>query len=111
MVTLAAELPVDTAGIAARSVPMLDMVAPTSEQLDAVVAAIDSLSQARPTLVCCALGYSRSAASVGAWLVASDLAPSADAAVQAIQARRPSVVLTPAHREQLHQWALDRVLP
>ncbi len=61
MVSLAAELPADTSGVVARSVPMLDLVVPTSEQLQAAVAAIDDLQASRPTLVFCALGYSRSA--------------------------------------------------
>jgi protein-tyrosine phosphatase len=109
MVTLAVELPVDTSGVVARRVPMLDLVVPTAEQLEAAVAAIDEVKSARPTLVCCALGYSRAAASVAAWLLARDIVPSADAAIEMIQARRLMVVLTAAHREQLQKWALARV--
>jgi protein-tyrosine phosphatase len=107
MVTLAAELPAEPSGVVARSVPMLDLVVPTVEQLDAAVAAIRDLAGARPTLVCCAMGYSRSAASVAAWLVASGIVPSADAAIAMIQARRPAVVLTARHREQLLQAASE----
>jgi protein-tyrosine phosphatase len=109
MVHLAAELPAHTSGVVTRSVPLLDLVVPTVEQLDAAVAAIDDLEDSRPTLVCCAMGYSRSAASVAAWLVANDLAPSVDAAITMIQARRPAVVLTVRHREQLQKWALASV--
>lgn len=109
MVILAAELPIDTSGVVARSVPMLDLLVPTPEQLDAVVAAIDGLVASRPTLVCCALGYSRAAASVAAWLMAQDLASSADAAVKMIRGRRPVVVLKDAHRERLEEWARAKV--
>jgi protein-tyrosine phosphatase/membrane-associated phospholipid phosphatase len=107
MVNLAAELPPDTSGVVARSVPMLDLLVPTSEQLSAAVAAIGDLEASRPTLVCCALGYSRSAVSVAAWLVARDIATSADAAIAMIRSRRPAVVLTARHQEQLQQWASE----
>jgi len=109
MVNLAAEFSADTSGIVARSIPMLDLVVPTVEQLEAAVTAIDGLEASRPTLVCCACGYSRSAAAVAAWLVASDLATSVDAAIAMIQSRRPTVVLTARHREQLQKWAFARV--
>jgi protein-tyrosine phosphatase len=109
MVHLGAELPADTSGVVTRSVPMLDLVVPTVEQLDAAVAEIDDLKDSRPTLVCCALGYSRSAASVAAWLVATDLAASVDAAIKMIQTRRPAVILTARHRERLQEWAQARV--
>jgi protein-tyrosine phosphatase len=105
IVYLAAELPADPSGAVARSVPMLDLVVPTTEQLNVAVAAIEDLEALRPTLVCCALGYSRGAAAVAAWLVATDAAPSVDAAIALIEARRPAVVLTAGHREQLWEWA------
>ncbi len=105
MVTLAAELPADTSGVAAHSVPMLDLLAPTAEQLVAAAAAIEDLKASRPTLVCCALGYSRSAAAVAAWLVAAGTATSSDVAIAMIRSRRPAVVLTARHREQLQQAA------
>jgi protein-tyrosine phosphatase len=109
MVNVAAELPVNTSGVVARSVPMLDLMAPTVEQLEAAVAAIDDLNAVRPTVVCCALGYSRSAAAMAAWLVASETSASVDAAIELIQTRRPAVVLSAGHREQLHAWARARV--
>jgi protein-tyrosine phosphatase len=107
MVSLAAELPADTSGVEARSVPMLDLLVPTLEQLKAAAAAIDDLEASRPTLVFCALGYSRSAVSVAAWLVARHIAASADAAIAMIQSRRPAVVFTARHRERLQQWASE----
>jgi protein-tyrosine phosphatase len=108
VVDLAAELPIDAKGITYRGVPMLDLMAPTSEQLDAAAQAIEEMKFERPTLVCCALGYSRSAAAVTAWLVASGGAVSIDEAVAAIQACRPSVVLNPAYRASLEKWASAR---
>ncbi len=48
-------------------------------------------------LVCCALGYSRSATVVAAWLVATGRAPDADAAVARLRDARPQIVMTDAH--------------
>ena len=105
MLNVAAELPSDTSGVVTCCVPMLDMLVPTAEQLEAAVAAIDDLHDSRPTLVSCAMGYSRSAVSVAAWLMARGIVTSADAAIAMIRSRRPVIVLTAHHREQLEQWA------
>jgi protein-tyrosine phosphatase len=72
---------------------MLDMVAPTQEQLKEAVAAVEDFASLRPTLVCCALGYSRSAAVVTAWLLSTGRARSFEEAVAKIREKRPRVVL------------------
>jgi protein-tyrosine phosphatase len=102
IVDLAAELPVCTVWPVCRRVPMLDLVPPTREQLEAVVEAIQESE--RPTLVCCALGYSRSAAAVAAWMMATGRASSVDEAIAWIRARRPQIVLGQAHRVRLDEW-------
>lgn len=104
LVDLAAELPVDTSGIRCRLVPMLDRLVPEVAQLDAAVAAINELEGNRPTLVCCAAGYSRSAAAVAAWMVASGRAASVEESIAWIRARRPRIVLGPADRARLEEW-------
>jgi protein-tyrosine phosphatase len=104
LVDLAAELPVDTSGVGYRAVPMLDRVVPEVAQLHAAVAAIHELEGSRPTLVCCAAGYSRSAAAVAAWLIASGRASSVDESIACIRARRPRIVLGPADRARLEEW-------
>lgn len=108
IVELAAELPIDRSGIACRGVPMLDLVVPAADDLEAAVEAIDVFQSERPTLVCCALGYSRSAMATAAWLVASRNAPSVDSAIALLRARRRRVVLSTAHRARLEEWALAR---
>jgi protein-tyrosine phosphatase len=50
---------------------------------------------AGPVLVCCALGYSRSAAAVAAWLVATGRAAAALEAVEQVRRARPAAVLGP----------------
>jgi protein-tyrosine phosphatase len=110
MVDLAAEVPVDPAGVAYRAVPMLDRLAPEAAHLDAAVAAIRELETQRPTLVCCALGYSRSAAAVAAWLLSTGAAATVDDALEMIRAWRPRVVLSRADRDRLAQWRRANLL-
>ena len=62
-----------------------------------IAEAIERLRAHGPLLVCCALGYSRSAASVAAWLLRSGRATDTDAAVAIVRTARPGVVLGAAH--------------
>ena len=96
------------AGIAVCCVPMLDLIAPTAAQLAAAADAVEQQLQAGDgdVLVCCALGYSRSAAAVAAWLLQTGRAEHADEAVQRVQQQRPQLVLHDAHRLALAQLAL-----
>jgi protein-tyrosine phosphatase len=108
IVDLTAELPVDTAGSVYRGVPMLDLVAPAVEELEAAVEAIDELRSERPTLICCALGYSRSAAALAAWLTATGRSSSLSESIALIRARRPRIVLGTAQRSRLNEWCRAR---
>jgi protein-tyrosine phosphatase len=110
LVDATAELPAVTKGVRYRGIPMLDLLAPGLDQLEAAVAAIEETAGDQPTLVCCALGYSRSAAAVVAWLMASGRADSLDAAIGMLAARRPRVVLGAAHRAAIEAWARKRGL-
>jgi protein-tyrosine phosphatase len=87
---------------------MLDLVAPTVEELDAAVTAIDELSSKRPTLICCALGYSRSAAALAAWLTASGRSPSISESIALVRTRRPRIALDSTERARLHEWRQTR---
>jgi len=104
MVDLSAELPVTTAGVVYRHVPVLDLVVPTAEQLDSAVYAIEGVRECRPTLVFCALGYSRSAMAVAAWLMARGYATSVSEAVALIRRRRAPIALSATHLNRLHEW-------
>jgi hypothetical protein len=101
VVALAPELPfrADT------HIPMLDLAPPTSEQLDAAVRAIMSLSEKRPTLVCCALGYSRSAITSAAWLLAAGHAKNTEDALDQVKRARPQIIVGPKYRQRLEEWA------
>lgn len=106
IVDVSAEL-ASPAGISTCCVPMLDLIAPTPAQLAAASDAIETqLCDHGDVLVCCALGYSRSAAAVAAWLLRTGRAEHADEAIARLQRHRPTLVLHEAHRLALAQLAL-----
>ncbi|MFK8333474.1 dual specificity protein phosphatase family protein, partial [Pseudomonas sp. BJa5] len=65
----------------------------------------ENLRHQGPLLVGCALGYSRSATAVAAWLLYSGRAKSVDAAVAIIRRARPGIVQHAAHRLALEPLA------
>jgi protein-tyrosine phosphatase len=93
VVDLSAELPHRARFPAYHALPMLDLVAPPPEKLRKAAQLIELRRPAGPVLVCCALGYSRSAAAVAAWLLATGRASDADAAIASIRRARPRIVL------------------
>lgn len=98
---LSAELPVHLPGKTYRNLPLLDLVAPDSEACRQSAELIEQLRQQGPLLVCCALGYSRSATLVAAWLLHSGRADSVEQAIAMIRAARPRIVLGEAQRKAL----------
>lgn len=83
--------------------PWLDLVSPTPAQLTEAASTIETLRGSGQVLVCCALGYSRSACAVLAWLLITRRAESLEAAEAIVRAKRPMIVLSPAHRAALEQ--------
>jgi protein-tyrosine phosphatase len=98
VVDVCAELPRLTGTGGWISEPMLDLVPPSPEQLRRAAAAIERAHQAGPVLVCCALGYSRSAAAVATWLVTSSAAQSVDDAIERVRRAQPRCVIPPILR-------------
>jgi dual specificity protein phosphatase-like protein len=97
VVDLAAELPVDAREARYAAFPVLDLVAADGETLTAAAHAIERARAHGPVLVCCALGVSRSASAVAAWLVATGRAPDAARAIALVRRARPSIVLHASH--------------
>jgi protein-tyrosine phosphatase len=89
-------------------VAMLDLSPPTLDQLDAAVRAIVGLAAHRPTLVCCALGYSRCAVASAAWLIAAGHAANSEDALAQVRRARPQVIVGPKFKLRLEQWAERR---
>lgn len=103
IVDLCAELPASVGTRAYRSLPQLDLVAADAAHCLAAAQAIEALRQNGPLLVCCALGYSRSATAVAAWLLYTKRVDSVDAAIALLNTARPGVVLRAEHRHSLSQ--------
>jgi protein-tyrosine phosphatase len=97
LVDVTAEFDVDAAGCRYALVPMLDLATPAPDELKRAAEAIERLRGAGPLLVCCALGRSRSACAVAAWLIATGRARDADAAVKVVRARQGLAVLGERH--------------
>ncbi|MBD9413459.1 phosphatase PAP2/dual specificity phosphatase family protein [Pseudomonas sp. PDM16] len=95
---LSAELPVSLPGKTYRNLPLLDLVAPNTEACRQGAELIEQLRQQGPLLVCCALGYSRSATLLAAWLLHSGRASSVEQAIELIRTERPQIVLGDAQR-------------
>lgn len=88
VVDLCAELP----GPGGRAIAMLDLITPTSEQLKLIAGTIEHARASGPVLVCCALGYGRSAAGVAAWLLRTGRVQDVGAAIACVQRVRPRAV-------------------
>jgi membrane-associated phospholipid phosphatase len=109
IVDLCAELPcgselcTNASVVGYRCFPTLDLIAPDSTLLNQAANAIEHLHQQGPVLVCCALGYSRSASAVAAWLLLTGRCRDVSQAEAIIREARPGIVLRSAHRQALQQ--------
>jgi len=84
-----------------RCLPGLDLVAPSPERLRQGARHVEErVAAGSDVLVCCALGFSRSAAVVATWLVTSGRAADVDDAIARVRAVRP-VVLKEASRRAI----------
>jgi protein-tyrosine phosphatase/membrane-associated phospholipid phosphatase len=101
VVDMSPELSLDPGTRAIAVFASLDLITPSMELLMEAVAAIERLRGRGPVLVCCALGYSRSACAVAAWLLATRRVESVEAALARLQSARSHVVLGPAHTAAL----------
>ncbi|SDH35795.1 Dual specificity phosphatase, catalytic domain [Pseudomonas benzenivorans] len=101
LVDLCAELPTRTTGQAYRSVPVLDLTPPSAHACLQAAQSIEELRHRGPLLVCCALGYSRSATATAAWLLHHGHCRDVPAALARIRQARPQVVLGAAQQQAL----------
>jgi protein-tyrosine phosphatase/membrane-associated phospholipid phosphatase len=82
-------------GVRYLALPVLDLTAPSQEQLAEAVAFIERESQQGIVYVHCKAGYSRSAAVIAAWLLATRRATSPEDAFEQLRRLRPSIVIRP----------------
>jgi protein-tyrosine phosphatase len=96
VVDLTAELSRPRTAVRWASLPTLDLVAPDADLLRRAADAIEEAHRHGPVLVCCALGYGRSAAAVAAWLVQTGRMPDRESALRHLRTKRPRLVVTEA---------------
>jgi protein-tyrosine phosphatase len=101
LIDLTAELPAPQGNWQYVGLPWLDLVPPEPAALAEAARHIERMRACGPVLVCCALGYARSACAVAAWLLASGLAGSIEAAEATLRACRSGVTLGESHRAAL----------
>jgi membrane-associated phospholipid phosphatase len=101
VVDVSAELSLPSSARTAHVLPMLDLVAPERAMLARAARAIERSREHGPVLVCCALGFSRSACTVAAWLVSTGRVTNADQAIARVRDARAEVVLRDSHARLL----------
>lgn len=106
VIDLTAEFNTPTGNQAHYNIPMMDLVIPSIATLSK---AVDAINQARETshqiLVCCALGYSRSALTIAAWLLHYGHYSDATSAMNAVRSARPGVVFSAEHQALLEAFS------
>ena len=88
-----------------RNVPVLDLTAPTPAQMREIAAFIDGEARRGTVFVHCKAGYSRSAAAVGAWLIASGQAGDAGEAIRHLKRSRTAMIVRPEVVRALDDFA------
>jgi hypothetical protein len=78
-----------------RNIPVLDLTAPSLEQLQEMVTFIDQESRAGIVYIHCKIGYSRTAAAAGAYLLWSRTADSVAEALEHLRKVRPTIIVRP----------------
>lgn len=103
VVDMTAEFPARRVpGLSWHSIPSLDLLALTPASIRAGALAVDDARARGPVLVCCALGFQRSAAVVACWLVRSRRAANAKAAAEQLR-----TLGRPVHLKQAAYAAID----
>lgn len=88
------------------NMPILDLTAPTQAQMQTMASFIAKNSQDGKVYVHCKIGYSRSAAAVGAYLLSSGNADDAKSAISILRRARPSIVVRPEAENALRTFEI-----
>jgi predicted protein tyrosine phosphatase len=83
------------------NIPVLDLTAPTQQQLHRAIQFIQGEVPHGVVYVHCKIGYSRSAAVVGAYLLHTGRAATVDEAIALLRAVRPRIVVRPEARQAI----------
>jgi protein-tyrosine phosphatase len=91
-----------------RNMPILDLTAPSIEQLREMAAFIDRESREGIVYIHCKIGYSRTAAAAAAYLLQTGQASSVAEAVALLRQARPAIVVRSEVVTALSAFALNR---
>lgn len=86
------------------NLPVLDLTPPSLDQLRQAVEFITRHESNGVVFVHCKIGYSRSAAAIGSYLLASGLAATVDEAAAQLRRARPTIVIRPEALAALHSF-------
>jgi len=86
------------------NLPVLDLTAPSREQLEAGVAFIREHAASGTVYIHCKIGYSRSAALAAAYLLSNEPGRDPEDAFRQLRASRPSIVIRPEIRSGLMEF-------
>jgi protein-tyrosine phosphatase len=92
-------------------VPILDLTAPTPEQLDLAARFISAEAESGQVYVHCKIGYSRSAAAIAAYLLFSQQADTVTDAIALVKEARPGIVMSPTALKALEEFRFRIALP
>ena len=92
-----------------RNIPILDLTAPSIDQLREMAAFIDDESRKGIVYIHCKIGYSRTAAAAAAYLLQTGKAGSVTEAIALLRQVRPAIVVRPEVVSALSEFA--RSLP
>ena len=87
------------------NIPILDLTAPTPDQVRAGVDFINAHRHAGAVYVHCKIGYSRTAAVAASWLIDAGLAATPDEAIARIRTARPSLVVRREALASVHAFS------
>jgi protein-tyrosine phosphatase len=87
------------------NIPILDLTAPSMDQLRKMAAFIDNESRRGIVYVHCKIGYSRTTAAAAAYLLQTGQAKSVPGAIALLRQRRPAIVVRPEIVSALAEFA------
>jgi protein-tyrosine phosphatase/membrane-associated phospholipid phosphatase len=93
-----------------RNVPVLDLTAPTFEQLEEMTAFLEQESSKGVVYVHCKIGYSRTAAAAAAFLLRTGRVRAVSEAVHLLRQVRPTIVIRPEVVTVLDEFARNRTV-
>ena len=88
-----------------RNIPIVDLTAPSTDQLREMAAFIDNESRQGVVYVHCKIGYSRTAAAVAAYLLQTGQASSVADAIARLRQVRPAIVVRPEVLAALNKYS------